>query len=50
MRNYTSKELDEMEAVNELYVCPTCDTHGHQDDFGEVCPHCECELEDDQKI
>lgn len=46
MRRYTAEELDEFEENGELYVCQTCDCHGHVDDFGEVCPKCGEELDD----
>lgn len=48
MNRYTSEQLDEFEAAGELYVCPTCDHHGHADDFGDNCPKCGADLTEDE--
>lgn len=37
---HTKAEIDAMEEAGELYVCPSCDYHGHADEFGSTCPRC----------
>lgn len=49
MRRYTPEELDEMEDQGVLYVCQSCDYHGHADEFGEHCPSCGVELDDERE-
>ena len=46
-RRYTSQEITEFEEAGELYVCQSCDYHGHADDFGATCPSCGEPLDDD---
>ena len=48
IRRRSKKEIDLLESSNELYVCPSCDYHGHVDEFAYECPACGAHVDDEQ--